>query len=153
MIQRECVCVGSRPSAHRNMTFSTSIKAGSQSPALLPSLSHTDVPNKDRIVWAHHPALALSLSCLLILSDTVDVSQSVSQSESILGDPPPFFPSTVFFLSPVACTFALFTFCSPPLQPCGNEHWEAKKYTLFNPSSLILHCILVLFLMAISRRI
>lgn len=70
------LCVGSMPSAHRNMTFSTSIKAGSQRPAPLSSLSHTDVPNKDRIVWAHHLAPALPLSCPFILSDTVDVSQS-----------------------------------------------------------------------------
>lgn len=94
------LCVGSRPSAHRNMTFSTSIKAGSQRPAPLFSLSHTDVPNKDRIVRAHHLAPALPRSCPLILSDTVDVSQS-----EILEDPP---PPTIFSLY-IACGLR---FCS-----------------------------------------
>lgn len=116
--------VGSSPSEHSNMTFSTSIKAGSQNPGLLHSLSHTDVPDKDRIVFEHTTPLSLFLSVLPFQSLTwlMSVSQKVHLQTTL----------TLFFLHIfcIACCLLICSVCiwfNPSPTSCYIALWETKN--------------------------
>lgn len=133
--------VGSSPSEHSNMTFSTSIKAGSQNPGLLHSLSHTDVSHKDRIVCEHTTSLSFCTAC------SVSYMADVSQSESTLADHPhPFFPPYFWYRLLLAHLLCLHLVL-PLSNPCYTGRPRTVQF-LIGP-----HCTLVLCLLVISKRI
>lgn len=104
--------VGSRPSAHRNMTFSTSIKAGSHSAGPCSPPSATQMFQTKTGLCEQHTTRSRSpsLSYPLILSDTLDVSQS----EGALPDPAPSFFSPVHFFNGLLLMLLLCLQCVHP---------------------------------------
>lgn len=104
--------VGSRPSAHRNMTFSTSIKAGSHSAGPCSPPSATQMFQTKTGLCEQHTTRSRSpsLSYPLILSDTLDVSQS----EGALPDPAPsFFPPYIFLMACCLCFCSVYNVFTP----------------------------------------